>query len=131
MIDDGLRGVAYHEAGHAVVALALGCMSPASRFSTRTTPAAPTWETPIICLSRIRSQSVFPGMNANHMFKAPIHELAAFQDHYCVHNLVLDIAEPEGDVLPDKGHQRAWDLLGAHAGSVEDIAAQLLAPRST
>ena len=42
MTDDGLRGVAYHEAGHAVVALALGLHVPASRFSTRTVPAGPT-----------------------------------------------------------------------------------------
>ena len=60
-------------------------------------------------------------MKANHMFKAPSHELAAFQDHA--------IAEAEGDALRDKGHQRAWDLLKAHARSVEHIAARLLAER--
>jgi hypothetical protein len=58
-----------------------------------------------------------------------MHEGAASQDHNCVRKLVLNIAEAEGDVLRDKGHQRAWDLLGDHVRSVEDIAAQLLAQR--
>jgi hypothetical protein len=63
------------------------------------------------------------------MFKAPSHDLAAFQDQVCVSNLIVDIAEAEGDVLREKGHQRAWDLLKAHASSVEEIAAQLIADR--
>jgi ATP-dependent Zn protease len=126
---DGLRGAAYHEAGHAVVALALGLrverveiFDEDNSGSADVEPAKhlPLVDRLAICLA---------GINANHMFKAPMHELAGFQDHVMVRKLVSDIPETEGDILRDKGHQRAWDLLKAHARSVEDIAAQLLAQR--
>jgi hypothetical protein len=55
------------------------------------------------------------GINANDMFEAPMHELAEFGDHVMVYELVSDIPEPESDVLREQGHQRAWDLLKAHA----------------
>ena len=127
MIDDGLRGVAHHEAGHAVVALALGlCVARVEIFnedSSGGTDVENADHLPIVD----RIAICVAGMNANHMFNAPTHELAAFQDHVRVRNLILDIDEADGDVLRDEGHQRAWDLLKAHASSVEDIAAQLLA----
>jgi hypothetical protein len=69
------------------------------------------------------------GMNANDMFDAPTHELAAFEDHVRVLHLLKDVAEADSDVLRQKGHQRAWDLLKVHRSSVEDIAAKLLAHR--
>ena len=127
MIDDGLRGVAHHEAGHAVVALALGlCVARVEIFnedSSGGTDVENADHLPIVD----RIAICVAGMNANHMFNAPTHELAAFQDHVRVRNLILDIDEADGDVLRDEGHQRAWDLLKAHASSVEDIATQLLA----
>jgi len=129
MTDDGLRGVAFHEAGHAVVALALGLhVARVEIFHedcSGGTDVAGADRLPLVD----RIAICVAGMNANHMFKAPSHELAAFQDHALIYNLISDIAEAEGDALRDKGHQRAWDLLKAHARSVEHIAAWLLAER--
>lgn len=129
MIDNGLRGVAYREAGHAVVALALGLQLLASKFAMRIIREQPTSQG-ADCLPLVdRIAICVAGMNANHVFNAPSHELAAFQDLVHIYNLIFDIAEPEGDVLRDKGHERAWDLLKVHDGSVHDIAARLLAER--
>ena len=129
MTDNGLRGVAYHEAGHAVVALALGlCVARVEIFAEDNsggTDIADAGDLPLVdqiavCLA---------GINANHMFKAPSHDLADFGDHVRVSNLVEDLTEAEGDVLRENGHQRAWDLLEDHARAVDDIAARLIAER--
>jgi hypothetical protein len=70
------------------------------------------------------------GMASEKMFDTPVfHEIAHFGDHILVVELLKGIDEATADALRDKGHQRAWDLLEAHAASVEDIARQLLARR--
>jgi ATP-dependent Zn protease len=130
MTDDGLRGVAYHEAGHAVVALALGLQVARVEIfpedHSGDTEIAGADDLPLVDQIAI----CVAGMNAGEMFHAPAsHEYANSGDHGKVIELLYDIAEAESDVLRDKGHQRAWDLLGVHASSVEDIAAQLLAQR--
>jgi hypothetical protein len=130
MTDDGLRGVAYHEAGHAVVALALGLRVARVEIFHEDYSGA----TDIALADHLslvdRIAVCVAGMNAGEMFNAPAsHEYASIGDHGRVIELLGDMAEAEGDVLRDNGHQRAWDLLKAHAPSVEDIAAQLLAHR--
>ena len=112
MTNDGLRGVAYHEAGHAVVALALDLRVARVEifdedYSGATDVVDQTDHLPV----EDRIALCVAGMNANWMFKAPTHELAFFQDYGCVQELISDIDEAEGDVLEDKGHQRASDLL--------------------
>lgn len=126
--DDGLRSVAIHEAGHAVVALALGLKvarveivhdDHSGGTDVENADDLPLVDRIAICVA---------GMNAAEMFDAPpSHELADFGDHGQVVTLLSDIDEAEGDALRGRGHQRAWDLLKLHAKSVEDIAAQLLA----
>ncbi len=130
MTEDGLRGVAFHEAGHAVVALALGL--PVARVEvfeddhSGATDIVPSDHLPLVDQIAI----CVAGMNASEMFDAPIlHEYANISDHGRVMGLLRDIAEAEGDVLRDAGHQRAWDLLTNCAGRVEDIAARLIAER--
>jgi hypothetical protein len=122
-----LAGAAYHEAGHAVVALALGLkVARVEIFPddySGATDAHDANRLPIedqiaICLG---------GINAVNMFGARLHELANFQDHVRVWDLVSDLDEAEGDGLRDRGHQRAWHLLKAHASDLKDIAALLLA----
>ena len=130
MTDDALRSVAYHEAGHAVVALAL-CLKVArveifEADYSGGTDAALAGQLPIVDQIAI----CVAGMNACEMFNAPpSHELANMGDHGMVIGLLADINEAEGDILREKGHQRAWDLLKTHASCVDDIAAQLLAQR--
>jgi hypothetical protein len=129
MTDDGLRGTAYHEAGHAVVALALGLkVARVEIFDADNSGGTDVWNADHLPIED-RVAICAAGMNATHMFEAPMHELASFGDHALIMNLLADVAEAEGDVLRDNGHQRAWDLLKVHAHSVEDIAAQLLAHR--
>lgn len=130
MTDDALRSVAYHEAGHAVVALALGLRVArveifAEDYSGGTDIAdahnLPLVDQIAVCVA---------GMNAEQLFDATAsHELASMGDHGKVIELLGEIVEAEGDVLRDKGHQRAWDLLSEHADSVELIAARLVAER--
>ena len=130
MIDDGLRGVAYHEAGHAVVALALGLAVArveifhedySGAADVETSDHLPLVDQIAICVA---------GMAAEEMFGAhALHEMAHMGDHGKVIELIQDIDEADGDVMRGNGHQRAWDLLKAHASRVEDIAAQLLAAR--
>jgi hypothetical protein len=130
MIDDGLRGVAFHEAGHAVVALALGSkVGRVEIFHEDYSGAAdivsaddlPMADQIAICVA---------GMAAGEMFDAlAFHEYANNGDHGMAIELLEDRDEAESDVLRIKGYQRAWELLEVHALSVEDIAAQLLAKR--
>ena len=132
MTGDALRGVAFHEAGHAVVALALGLpiarveifqedYSGGTDVDVEEAAHLPIEDQIAICVA---------GKAAEQLFNAPSsHELAHFGDHGRVIELLDEIDETTGDELRDKGHQRAWDLLKAHARSVEDIAAQLLAHR--
>jgi hypothetical protein len=68
-------------------------------------------------------------MNANDMFNAPMHDLAIFGDHVLVLELFKNV-DADDDILRGKRHQRAWDLLKAHANSVEDIAMKLLVLRN-
>jgi ATP-dependent Zn protease len=129
--DDDLRSVAFHEAGHAVVALALDLKVARVEIvqddysggtDIENSDHLPLMDRIAICVA---------GMNAAEMFDAlPSHDLANFGDHGLVMTLLTDIDdEAEADALRDQGHQRAWDLLKVHADSVEDIAAQLLAHR--
>jgi hypothetical protein len=129
MSDDGLRGVAFHEAGHAVVALALGLNvarveifeDNAGRTAVEPTEHLPIEDRIAICVA---------GMAAADMFDAPpSYELADLKDQGDVRELLYDIDEASADELRDKGDQRAWDLLKVHANSVEDIAARSLAER--
>lgn len=130
MTDDGLRSVAYHEAGHAVVALALGLKVARVEIFHEDFSGGTDVESAYHLSIEDRIAICVAGMAAAKMFNAPpSHELANMGDHGLVIELLYDIDEASGDELRDKGHQRAWDLLRAHARAVEDIAAQLIKKR--
>ena len=59
--DDYFLGVAYHEAGHAVVALALGLRVARIEILQKTIQVPPTSSQPITCLSRTGSLSALAG----------------------------------------------------------------------
>jgi ATP-dependent Zn protease len=130
MTDDALRSVAYHEAGHAVVALALGLkVARVEIFPEDYSGGAdaenshhlPLVDRIAICVA---------GMNAAKMFDAPPScELADAGDHRMVLELLEDMEETDATTAYDtrqKGRQRAEELLKAHTNSVEDIATRLL-----
>jgi ATP-dependent Zn protease len=129
MTDDGLRGVAYHEAGHAVVALALDLRVARVEIFHENNSGETDSENADHLPIEHRIAICVAGIQANKMFKVPIHGRAAFLDRYSVRELISDMAKTAGDVLCDKGHQRARDLLKAHAHSVHDIAERLLTYR--
>jgi ATP-dependent Zn protease len=125
---DGLRGVAFHEAGHAVVALALQLkVAQVEIFGTDSgkTHVERSGHLPLVD----RLAIAIAGMDANDMFKAPMSITATNGDRRRVLELVLDMPKAESDALREEGHQRAWDLLKANAQSVHDIAGRLLAER--
>jgi ATP-dependent Zn protease len=78
---DGLRGVAYHEAGHAVVALALDLhVARVEIFHedhSGATDVAPTDHLPLADQIAI----YVAGINAEKLFDAPTHEGAGLGDH--------------------------------------------------
>ena len=127
-LDHALRAVAYHEAGHAVVALALGLrVARVEIFPEDYSGGADADDAGHLSLEDQIAICV-AGMVAEDVFEAPAsHELAHCGDHGRVIELLDEIDETTGDELRGKGYQRASDLLKAHAASVEDIAAQLLA----
>lgn len=131
MTDDLLRGAGYHEAGHAVAALALGLrVARVEIVHEDYSGAADVHVADVARLPLVDQITIYSaGMIANQMFEAPNHELAASQDLRRIEELISDMDEAEGEVLQDDGEQRACDLLKAHADSVHDIAAQLLAHR--
>jgi ATP-dependent Zn protease len=133
MTDDALRSVAYHEAGHAVVALALGLKVARVEIfpddysggtDAENSDHLPLVDRIAICVA---------GMNSAEMFDAlPSHELADAGDHRMVVELLEEMEETDEAMAYDlrqEGHQLAEDLLKIHASSVEDIAAKLLAQR--
>ncbi|MGY4465581.1 hypothetical protein ACVWWK_001263 [Bradyrhizobium sp. LB9.1b] len=128
--DDALRSVAYHEAGHAVVALALGLrVARVEIFQGDYSGGTDTAHVDHLPLDH-RIAICVAGMAAEKMFDAPSsHDLAHIGDHGRVVELLNGIDEAAGDELRDRGHQRAWDLLKAHAGDVENIAAELFLTR--
>ena len=86
--------------------------------------------TPIDHLSLVDQVAIcVAGINASKMFKAPIHEGAGRGDHAKLIELFKGIDEVTACELRQNGHQRAWDLLTDHTGTVETIAARLLAER--
>jgi hypothetical protein len=105
--DDDFLGVAYHEAGHAVVALAFGLWVARVEIfpedHSGATDVEPADHLPI----EDRIALCVGGMNANDMFNAPMHDLATFGDHVLVLKLIKNADDADGDVLRDKGHQRA------------------------
>jgi ATP-dependent Zn protease len=130
--DEDYRGVAYHEAGHAVVMLALhlevGRVFIREDHSGETEPADPDAAGHLPLVDRIAI--CVAGMNAARMFDAPpSHDLANAGDHGKVIELLKDVDDATACELRQKSHQRAWDLLKTHARSVEDIATKLMAER--
>lgn len=126
--DRSRRGAAYHEAGHAVVAFALGLAVTRMEIGTdgkdgngevdvQDDEHLPLLDRLALCVA---------GLEAQEVFKAPTHDLAGFGDHVKVMNLLEDIDEDEGLQLRMDAHQRAHDLLLLHEAKVHRAAEALL-----
>jgi ATP-dependent Zn protease len=123
-----LRSTAYHEAGHAVVASALGLS--VMRIEIAVGGDDTRGETDIegddalALLDRLALCAA--GLEAQQIFEAPAHELAGWGDFGKMMELLDEKDEEEGLRLRMAGYQRAHDLLLAHDAKVHRVAEALL-----
>jgi ATP-dependent Zn protease len=123
------RGTAYHEAGHAVVAWALGL--PVRTIRVRIDDAGGGIEIgPADHLSLIEQVAVCSaGSAAEEVFECSAHELASFNDHVKVLKLIEanGVSEEEhGPALRDDGYNCARAYLETHKSKVVKLAERLV-----
>jgi ATP-dependent Zn protease len=118
---------AVHEAGHVVVAWALGLKTikmtvgisddTAGRAEIEKNPNLPMIDRIAICSA---------GLCAQCMLGAPIHGGdGPFYDEAEISNLIEDYSEEEGEVLRRAGDRRSKELLALHRAKVEHLAEAL------
>jgi ATP-dependent Zn protease len=124
-------GAAVHEAGHAIVAWALGLKTIRMAVGIEGDKAAGAAEiedgTHLPLVDQIAICSA--GADAQRLLDAPTNETAAFGDMVRIMNLVEDLAEDEGEALRYAGYRRSQELLEMHRASLECLA-QALAERT-
>jgi hypothetical protein len=123
-------GAAVHEAGHVVVAWALGLKTSKMVVGIDGDDAAgaaqieddkhlPLFDQIAICSA---------GADAQRLFDAPTHDNAAFGDMVIIRNRIDDLAGDEGEALRYAGYRRSNELLELHRLKFERLA-QILAER--
>jgi ATP-dependent Zn protease len=128
MVNRDQLGAAYHEAGHAVVAWALGLKVGRMAIAIDGDDAKGAAEieddhqSPLID----RIAVCVAGMDAQHLFEAPTHEYAGMDDFGKVYELLSDFDEGAGRDLRSAGFQRARDLLTLHKNKVVSLAQALM-----
>jgi ATP-dependent Zn protease len=125
-------GAAIHEAGHAVVAWALGL--PVGRMAIAIGGDDAKGTTEIANAERLSLVDQLAvcaaGMEAQELFKAPTHSLAAAADFGMMVEL-LDEQDDDTDVgLRLAGHEKARSLLKGHMDLVQHIATALVAQQT-
>jgi hypothetical protein len=129
MTIEGRRGAAYHEAGHIVVAWALDLCVGSAEIGINGDDAKGE--------AKIADSSVLPlkdriaicaaGFEAQSVFGAPTHPLAAAIDEAEIIELTAHLDENARLAARDAGYQRAHELILAHKAKVDRIAKRLLA----
>jgi len=120
-------GAAVHEAGHVVVAWALGLKTrkmtvgiggddSAGRAEIEENPNLPLIDQIAICSG---------GADAQRMLGAPTHDVAAFSDMVKIDNLLDDYSEEDGEALRYAGYRKSEELLDLHRAKVEHLAEAL------
>jgi ATP-dependent Zn protease len=127
MASQDAYGAAVHEAGHVVVAWALGLKTSKMTIGVGGDDSAAAAEIDVNpnlpLVDRIAICSA--GADAQRMLDAPTHDGAAFSDMVKIGNLVDDFAEEEGEALRYAGYQRSEELLELHRVKVERLAQAL------
>jgi hypothetical protein len=120
-------GAAVHEAGHVVVAWALGLKTRRMAVGIDGDDAAGAAEieesTHLPLVDQIAICSA--GADAQRMLDAPTHDVAAFSDMVKIGNLVDDRTEHEGEAFRYAGYRRSKELLELHRAKVERLAQAL------
>jgi hypothetical protein len=124
-------GAAAHEAGHVIVAWALGLKTRRMVVGIDGDDAAGAAEIedgshlPLVDQIAICSA----GVDAQRLLNAPTNEIAALGDMVRIRKLINDLAEDEGEALRYAGYRRSQELLEMHRSSLECLA-QALAERT-
>jgi ATP-dependent Zn protease len=129
MTDQERLGAAYHEAGHAVVASALGLSverieigingdDAKGATDVRDAAGLPLVDRLAICAAGIEAQKIF---------EAPTHDDAGLGDYGKMFELLDDFDDAERRTFIEAGHQRACELVRLHPHAVERVARALLA----
>src|SRR5690349_14657733 len=132
MTTEDRRGAAYHEAGHIVVAWALGVEVGGAAIGINGDDAKgaseigsdeglPLVDKIAVCAAGLESQCVFD---------AATHEYAGVMDEARIIELMDDLDEETRLARRDAGYRRAHDLIKAHGKKVDLIARHLLAKGS-
>jgi ATP-dependent Zn protease len=131
MTSQNRYGAAVHEAGHVVVAWALGLKTrrmvigingddAAGAAEIEESPHLPLVDQIAICSA---------GADVQRMLDAPMHDLGAIMDMNAIRELVEDYPEDEGEALRYDGYRRSEELLALHRAKLERLA-QVLAERT-
>ena len=129
MNEDHRIGCAYHEAGHAVVANALGLKIGRIEIAIDGDDAKggcdiEAEQSHLSIIDKIAICAA--GIEAQLLFDAPTHEYAGLSDHGKIRELVSNLADHEGDAIRELGHSRARDLLIIQTDQVQTIVKILM-----
>lgn len=128
MTNPDQMGAAYHEAGHAVVAwaigwkvgrlaIAIGGDDAKGAAQIEENPESPLIDRIAVC---------YAGLESQELFDAPTHDLAGFGDHGKVYELLSDVDEDAGLALRNAGSEKARELLTTHREKLVWLATALL-----
>ncbi|WP_139031473.1 hypothetical protein [Bradyrhizobium sp. ORS 375] len=124
-------GAAVHEAGHAIVASALGLRVGCIEIAIDDDEAKAVVEIEDSAELDLIDQLAIcaAGMEAQRMFSARTHDGAGWADQGMMIGLVQHLNADDSQRVRYAGHQRAHDLLIEHTGKVERLAELLLNSR--
>ena len=126
-----LRGAAFHEAGHVVVARFLGLHvgeieigmngdDASGRAEISSADQLPFIDQIALCAA---------GIEAQDMFNAPTNKYGGFSDYGRIVNLVVGLSEADSFTLRNAGYLRASEILNLHRVEVEQLAKRLMRER--
>ena len=126
--NDDLRGAAYHEAGHVMVARFLGLTigkieieeDGSGRADISSAEHLPLIDQVALCVA---------GMEAQALFNCPTHERVAFSDYGKVSELVAGLTEEESREIRNSAYLRALEILKGRLPEVQRLAEQLIKQR--
>jgi ATP-dependent Zn protease len=122
-------GAAYHEAGHAVVASALGLRVTRIEVAVGGDDAKGATDIEDDSEQQLVNRIAIcaAGLEAQKFFEAPTHDLAALGDYGKMATLLEDFDEAASFAIRNAGHQRACELLKLHSDKVERTVQALMA----
>ncbi|MBR1140450.1 MULTISPECIES: hypothetical protein [Bradyrhizobium] len=125
------KGAAIHEAGHAIVASALGLQVGRLEIAIDGDDAKGVAEIAGSAALGLVDQLAIcaAGMEAQRLFSAPTHGGAGWADHGMMIALVEGLPEEDSRTLRYAGHQRAHDILIQRTNQVERLAERLFAEK--